>query len=302
MGLGAGASREPRERASSVPVCDSFDMRPSFSWETGFMDVQHTSPVAGSNVARDSSHDGMHAVEAPVLIIAAVYLGLGLAIVLLHSGPVSIADDLALLNGAVTALALYAVFFQVAQARREGAERAAEQRREAALRADQLHAEYNSSEMQRPRIIAYEYLKFLKRDPALLAEFARNWVRDEDEDCRIPEASPAYGSGLTFNDYGAALDAVIAFFVRVNSHVRAHVPPAASGEGDRLQMIGSFFWSYWWRAGMNELITACQQAYDQHGSSDTYDRPYFIDALHELQRYSRRYGAPGSSSHPPAPG
>jgi hypothetical protein len=194
------------------------------------------------------------------------------------------ADMLSLLTGAVTAMGLAGVYMQVKDGRCETDRRTAEQALEAALRADQLHAEYNSTEMQQPRVIAYEYLKFLKRRNQM-DEYARNWLFDDERPCQVPKKLGPDGKLLTFDDYSNALDSMIAFFVRVSSHVKLHEPQLRNGELDGAEMIGPFFWPYWEQAGMPAFVAACKQLHEREGRG--FDRPYFIDGLERLSELTQ---------------
>jgi hypothetical protein len=185
------------------------------------------------------------------------------------------ADTLSLLTGAVTAAALSSVYLQVEQARREAAARGKQQVAEAALRADELHAQFHAFEMARQRAIALQFLKHL-RDHRLVERYAQIWVSDSNEEIDTP-VRDLDGKPLTYLEQSWALEVVIAFFVRVGAHLRLYREHLPIGSEQAKEVLAPFCWSYWQAAGLGEFACACEREWS--ASQERHEHPYFINML-----------------------
>lgn len=241
-------------------------------------------------------------------------------------------DTLSLLTGAVTAATLFALYLQAKGAREEAEHRAtqlaidlaerehaasiraeeeaaarsrqvdAQREREkqlaiqAAVRADQLHAEFNTADMIRQRILGLEYLKFLRSDPELMARYARIWVTDGSQTTAVPDRKGPDGAPLTFEQYSWALDIVVTFFARLGSYLRLNKEQLGEGTSEAEDMLGPFCWLYWKQAGIVEWIDACKEA---HRLDSVQPRPYFIDNLERVNNMHDSFTRAASSTSCP---
>jgi hypothetical protein len=204
-------------------------------------------------------------------------------------GPLPPSETISLFSGTLTAAGLSAIYLQVRTAAKENAQAtaAAEQRSKDvalafALRADQLHAEFNTIEMREHRNIAYEYLEFLKADALERRQYAEYWVRETGTP-RIPTQPQERTTPVELRRYGWALSCMIAFFVRVETHIRSTSLLQELSEDQMREMVGPFVWKYWERVGLVAFANECETVYEENPGAAP-ERPYFVEALRSLAR------------------
>lgn len=219
----------------------------------------------------------LHAALPPFLI-GAGFIGAVLLIVALRHKAWAISDIISLLTGAFTAAGLFAIFLQVRTAEEDAKERENQRALEMAVRADQLHMEFNTESMRESRDLAYFYLKSL-RDRDLLKSFAESWLH-ERENPNFPISKSNETDKAVW-----AVSVMVAFYVRLASHVKFYDDRVKHLSAEDLaRLIGPFFWDYWAEAGMKALVHECENL--EEGSP--FGRPYFINPLRELERFSNR--------------
>jgi hypothetical protein len=201
-------------------------------------------------------------------------------------GPMPAAEVISLLSGAVTAAALAAVYLQVRDARRN----AAQQIIEVAVRADQLHAEFNSTDMRKHRDRAYTHLKLLDNDRAALAALAEAWIYDRpyatanNEWSRVAEAA---GATKTAEAYRAmdetlwSISCMVAFYVRVEAYLRTNDAHFKQRQESTSTLLGPFYWQYWANAGIRRLVEASDEAY-RKDPKQAIEEPYYVTPLRRL--------------------
>lgn len=238
-----------------------------------------TSGPMGTSAARERQPSGAIrcALAAGILFIVVVQILLLLGVLFRGARlePLNPGDTIALLAGGVTAAALSGIFLQVREARRQAEQALID----VALRADQLHAEFNTVEMREHRDRAYAYLKHLELNPGQRVRFANSWVFESDPPSLPPSLE---GQNLGFKDYEWSLSCMLAFYVRVATHIETYRPQIRASSSSEFVILGPFFWSYWEKAGLVALVEACEQAYQQNASTAP-ERPYFIDPLKRLK-------------------
>jgi hypothetical protein len=196
--------------------------------------------------------------------------------------PLSTSDVISLLTGAVTAIGLSAIFLQIQTNEKQRA-------LEMAVRADQLHMEFNTRDMRQHRDIAYPYLKELRGNPEQLDALARYWIYDEEALCLTSENESGEASQLKFEDRATSVSVMVSFFVRLSSHIRFYDGRAKNLKAeDMANLIGPFFWRYWADAGIRAFVVKCAERHRLKASP--FGTPYFISALDDLEGYSRRAG------------
>ena len=138
-------------------------------------------------------------------------------------------EIISLAGGMVTSAGLVAIFLQFRQTRemaRKAAADAAEQRRQearsAALRADQLHAEWNTEFMHRQRELAWRYFDHL--DECGWGRLGRSWVLSLGVPGISPVRSRIQRSIMDFSEYNWAMTSIVAFFVRLKVTSRSTTP------------------------------------------------------------------------------
>lgn len=210
--------------------------------------------------------DSLYVATRAVLIGAAFIVTVFAILAFGKHEPLSTSDVIALLTGAVTAVGLSAIFLQIQTNEKQRA-------LEMTVRADQLHTEFNAESMRESRDLAYTYLKSLgDRDLRVLAE---NWIYDRS-DPSSPEGKSVW-----------AVDAMVAFFVRLASHVKFYDDRVKHLSAEDLaRLIGPFFWNYWAEAGLRALVRECENLEAMKPSP--FGRPYFINPLRELEQFSER--------------
>ena len=222
----------------------------------------------------------------PALVAGGAYLGVAEVALRrpdLLGTALSAADTLSLLTGAVTAAALSGVYLQVKGARRDAEERARQQQAEAAVRADELQAQFHAHEMVQQRIIALQFLKYL-RDASLMDKYAEIWVSDSTDEIDVAQLRDGTGQRLTYSEQSWALEVVIAFFVRVGTYLDFHQEQLQPGSKQSSRFLEPFCWSYWKRGGMLEFMAACERAHWK--VQEQFARPYFLDKLQLVETAS----------------
>jgi hypothetical protein len=219
---------------------------------------------------------------APPLFIGVSFIVAVLVILTLSGGKAwAPSDVISLLTGAVTAAGLFALSLQVRTAQEDAQERENQRALEMAVRADQLHMEFNIESMREHRDLAYSHLKSLRDNPKLLRTFAEYWIYDK-KDAYLPlgqaEATPK-------PDWSVSI--MIAFFVRLSSHVKFYDDRVNQlNAEDMSRLIGPFFWIYWAEAGIKALVDECAKLEKEKPSP--FGLPYFINPLRELEKFSDR--------------
>lgn len=201
------------------------------------------------------------------------------------------ANLISLLTGTVTAAGLAALYSQLINANDAAQTRALEAafaqlelNRAAALRADRLHVDFNSSEMRRQRGLAWRYLKFLREagNGRLLTRFVQCWISDDaashgDEEYLPMPAIP--GGATTSAEYEAAVSFVIAFFVRLNTHVQLLDQDQRSDPSLIADFLAPFFW-WQWRGVLEMLAIECIN--QERRPVDNPGVYYFVKPLAQL--------------------
>jgi hypothetical protein len=222
----------------------------------------------------------LHAALPPFLI-GAGFIGAVLLIVALRHKGWAISDVISLLTGAFTAAGLFAIFLQVRTAEEDAKERENQRALEMAVRADQLHMEFNTDSMREHRDLAYSYLKTMRDDGTLLRTFAEYWIYDKKD------AHPPLSRAETTPRPDWSVSVMIAFFVRLASHVKFYDDRVNHlNAEDMARLIGPFFWNYWAEAGIRALVDECARLEKENPSP--FGLPYFINPLRELEEFSGR--------------
>lgn len=214
-------------------------------------------------------------------------------------------EIISLAGGMVTSAGLVAIFLQFRQARetaRKAAADAAEQGRQearsAALRADQLHAEWNTEFMHRQRELAWRYFDHL--DDEGWRQLGRSWVLSLGVPGIPPVKSRIQQSILDFSDYNWAMTSIVAFFVRLESHLKIYHAGDELTPEELSSLTGPFFWTYW-RPYLIRLVDACEEtsptaAEDGPPPADIQERTYFIRPIRRLDELTR-VAAPAPGAH-----
>jgi hypothetical protein len=249
--------------------------------------------------------------DSPILVAVGVGIGFILVAEILICAPARVFElvegyerppfdhIVALLSGSVTAAALAAIWFQAREARKN----ARVLLMEIGLRGDQLHAEYNTSEMRDTRTRAWKHLRYMSMNQQAMTGFVKWFVSsDETPDfdispdsfdkrsacCNKAEPSDAERHEVC-EQYQRAISCMLAFFVRLENHLRTNEIHGNS-EQTVAEMVGPFHWSYWGPRLM-PLVEACAVEGEPTGTN----RLYFLAPLRRLNdrtRISRAAGAP----------
>jgi len=221
-------------------------------------------------------------IAVPPLFIGVGFIAVVLAILTLGgSSAWPRSDIISLLTGAVTAIGLFALFLQIRTAQEDANERENQRALEMAVRADQLHMEFNSEKMREHRDLAYSYLKSIRDNPQLLRTFAEYWIYD-----KVDLHSP-FNENKTTPRPDWSVSVMIAFFVRLASHIKYYDDRINQLDAeDMARLIGPFFWKYWAEAGIQALVDECAKLEQKNASP--FGLPYFINPLRELERFSDR--------------
>lgn len=254
----------------------------------------------------------MFAAGAALTFLACVQMAL-----LLPIGPqpayarLDAGEIISLASGMVTSAGLVAIFLQFRQARemaRKAAADAAEQRRQearsAALRADRLHAEWNTEFMHRQRELAWRYFDHL--DDRGWRRLARSWVLSLGVPGIPPVKSRIQQSIMDFPDYNWAMTSIVAFFVRLESHLQIYHADEELRPEEVSSLTGPFFWTYW-RPYLIRLVNACEEVSrtatetgDGPTPADIQERTYFVRPMRRLFQLTH-VAAPAPGAHSPQP-
>lgn len=213
-------------------------------------------------------------------------------------------EVIAIASGMVTSAGLVAIWFQFRQTRdaaRKAADDALEHRRAqaraAALRADELHAEWNGAAMRNHRDLAWLYFDYLKDHSDAWAAVAASWVHSKGEP-PIPKGTKPVQKGIKdFAPYNWAIGVVAAFFVRLEAHIRLHHSDLQLTDDQLSVLMGPFFWNYWKRHLLG-LCDHCEASYvaDRDNAEEF---PYFVMPLRSLAKMTERTGEPPPDWTPP---
>lgn len=231
----------------------------------------------------------MKEVRATVLLALAagvLFLVLAETVLLLQAqiyglvwGPLSAEDTIALMVGSVTAAGLSAIYLQVHQASEAATRSSVDAQMAMALRADELHGLFNTREMRWTRNRAYNLLLPLQEHPDKLKKLARLWVQLTDKDDGS-EFIPASGA-KDFREYRWALSNILAFYVRVDAHIRAAELIRDLTKDEKVNLIRPFVWEYWEEIGLYDFVVACVS--EQKASpTSSISTIYFAEPLKRL--------------------
>lgn len=241
------------------------------------------------------------------LAAAVFFIGVEAALLLpFHQGDatqrLSSSEIIALAGGMITSAGLVAIYMQFRQSR-DAARKAIEdaqalrlqETRTAALRADQLHVEWNVAAMHRHRELAWHYFVFLDKQPDQWEPLGRSWVLSAPPP-DVPADAIAPDRGLPpFAPYNWALSSITAFFVRLQVHLDLDHSLESEKPEDLAVLIGPFFWNHWCPY-LLRLCEVCEAAYDEDQAKSAKDErkakdwPYFIDPIRALHERTRDIG------------
>lgn len=205
--------------------------------------------------------------------------------------PLNSTDTIALMSGSITAAGLAALYAQIRESARATKLARDTEMKLAAAQVDNLHVAFNQPDLHRNRDLAWRYLAHLENHKDQLPVFARSWVLGEVRPSvpppEIEESAPSYGI-TDFSHYIWSISNIIAFFVRLESHLALHRAYLTDTRPDVI--AGPFFWSYW-RNGLLKIANECEVIYEQavkdakeEGKDETLIvRPYFLDPLWKLE-------------------
>nr|CAD6616948.1 hypothetical protein RTCK_03234 [Rhizobium sp. TCK] len=147
----------------------------------------------------------------------------------------------------------------------------------AALRADDLHAQFNSLEMRKMRSVARRYLCQVLASDKLTAQFAEAWM---SERVKMPDPF-AFRKHEPQDTWAVSI--LIAFYVRLVRYIDAHAKAGTITIDQAKQIAEPFHWPYWSRQ-LIKVSSACECFYSNNRDA-CYYRPYFADDLKRLDKW-----------------
>lgn len=121
-----------------------------------------------------------------------------------------------------------------------------------------------------------------------MARLGRSWVLSLGVPGIPPVKSRIQQSIVDFSDYNWAMTSIVAFFVRLESHLQIHHAGEELSPEELSSLTGPFFWAYW-RPYLVRLVMACEETSrtatdpkDGPTAADIQERMYFVRPIQRL--------------------